>query len=74
MKSLKKGYLSHRVQYLFAIMIAFISVQLVFFVFFGIKDSLFFWLAAAAAVFLGIVIFLFLKWVYIPYKQGRAHV
>jgi len=70
MKSLKKGYLSHRVQYLFAIMIAFISVQLVFFVFLGMKDSLFFWLAAAAAVFLGIVICLYLKWIYIPYKQG----
>jgi len=70
MKSPKKGYLSHRVQYLFAIITVFLSVQLVFFVFLGMKDRWYFWLAAADAVFLGVGIFLFLKWIYIPYKQG----
>lgn len=70
MKSPKKGYLSHRVQYLFAVMTVFLTVQLVIFVFLGIKDRWYFWLAAFDAVFLLVGIGLYLKWIYIPYKQG----
>jgi len=51
-------------------MTVFLTVQLVIFVFLGIKDRWYFWPAAADVIFLLAGIGLYLKWIYIPYKQG----
>lgn len=70
MKKTKKEFISDRVQTLFIISVVFVSVLLLVFALLAVKDRWFIWLAAAVAVFLAVIILLYLKWIYIPYKQG----
>lgn len=70
MKTPKKRYLSNRVNTLFVIMVSFLFLLLAACVFLAVKDLRYIWPAAVCLLFMVCSILLYVKWIYLPYKQG----